>query len=962
MTTTFAHGTRISTRGEDFLINKVTENYDGSYLLTVEGISELVKGQKFTFDTKLDQDIQVLDPANTSLKADTDYGYRKTKLFLETQIRNATTDSKRINIAHKAAFNLSQYQFDPTLKAFNLPRPRVLIADGVGLGKTIEVGIFLSEMIKRGKGKRIMVLALKSILGQFQQEIWNRFAIPLVRLDSHGIEQIKAELPLNKNPFEYYDKTIVSIDTLKNNAKFRRYIEKTHWDVIVIDECHTVANTSSQRGSLAQLLATKCESLVLTSATPHNGKKQSFANLINMIEPTAIPRSGDYGKADVEPFYVRRFKNHIKEENVRANFQERAVVPIRTQLSEAEEDFLKQQQNIKFTALTNQTTREDKDLFGKAVTSERKDLLFAIGLFKAYLSSPAAALATIKNRIVRLNEKEHLSELAEDNLDLLKQLQAKLESIIREKQDSKYEAFKNKLIELGWSGRKNDDRIVVFAERIATIKYLVENLTKDFDLSEKAIREFHGGYTDVEQQEIIEDFGKQDSDVRVLIASDAGSQGVNLHYFCNRMFNYDIPWSLITLEQRNGRIDRYGQKKTPYIHYLVAESEMEGLKTDLHIIENLTRKEEEVYKSLGDAGSVMKLYDSQQEEDKTIQAIASQNEDFLDSEDGFSFEFEEDVLFGGEGDSTPEVTIEEEPIEEALTLYQQDVDFYQDLLEQLMSSKMLEKDEAEFNGNLLEVRNTPELSRILYDLPSEVRVRKNERYFLSLDKNTVQNAIEEARKKKGEWAKFHMLYDLHPIVRYYMTKLEASVDKDVALVARLKRLPQNSAFFVIHGQISNNLGQAVISSFFVVQVSMDGSSKGMPLLLQDFIREYQIDQTLYTEEVEEEHLNQMNSILPDVVDFGRELHMQQLQQKKQIEMEQTLSQYEQHLQNWEQQARQQLEINFEGKPMNNFQRSRKENEEREIETILSQRSQYYKDLTSLSQDAHLKILAVFYNA
>jgi SNF2 family DNA or RNA helicase len=489
----FTPGQRITNRNEDFIVTDVEEN-NGKWILSVEGISELVKAKHFIFDTSIDHTIRVIDPTETRLIADYDQGYRKTKLFIENHIRNSTVYSNRITVAHKAAFNMADYQLEPTLKAFQLPRPRLLIADGVGLGKTVEVGIFLAEMIKRGKGKRILVLALKSILSQFQQEIWNRFAIPLVRLDSDGISRIKSELPINKNPFDYYDKTIVSIDTLKNNAKFQHYIEKTRWDIVVIDECHTVANSSSQRGGLAQLLSTKCESLILTSATPHNGKPENFANLINMIEPLAIKEEHNYSREDIQEYYVRRFKNDIDDDAVRSNFQDREVVSIHAQLSDAENEFLQIQQNIKFAALQNLTPDDiSTSLFGKQTNNkQKKDLLFAIGLFKSYMSSPEAALKSIENRISKLDAFTEQEDIVEQNRDVLYNLKVKLEAIIHHKQDAKYLAFRKKLIDLGWYGRKRDFRIVVFAERIETLKALKKKLQHDFDLDDSVIADFHG--------------------------------------------------------------------------------------------------------------------------------------------------------------------------------------------------------------------------------------------------------------------------------------------------------------------------------------------------------------------------------------------------------------------------------------------------------------------------------------
>jgi len=937
-------GQRISTRGEDFLITNIFTNHDGSFLLDVEGINDLVKGKRFTFDTSIDTDIKPVDPTNTRFVGDTSPNYRETKLYIESQIRNSTVFSDKITIATKGAFNQSEYQLEPTLKALQLPRPRLLIADAVGLGKTIEVGIFLSEMIKRGKGKRIMVLALKSILGQFQQEIWNRFAIPLVRLDSEGISKIKTELPANKNPFDYYDKTIISIDTLKNNAKFKHYIEKSHWDIIVIDECHTVSNISSQRGDLANYLSTKCESLILTSATPHNGKKESFANLINMIDPIAIPKNGEYTKEDILPYYVRRFKNDITESSVRDNFQEREIVRVDTGLSDEEISFLEFQQNLKLQGLNS--LKQGK---------EKRDFLFSIMIFKSFMSSPSAALSSINNRIDRVNSLGVISDSMEENISILKDCKSLLERILHNDSDSKYNRFKDQLKELKWSGKRKDDRYVLFSERIATLEYLKKRLTEDFDLDEDSIISFSGSQSDIEQQQIIEDFGKKDSKIRILLCSDAGSQGVNLHFFCNRMFNYDIPWSLITLEQRNGRIDRYGQKNTPFIYYLLSTSNIDGLKTDLHIINRLTEKEEEVHRSLGDVGQVMNLYDSKQEEKKVEEALINQDESYLDtSTDDFYLN-----LFGGD-DSTESIIVDN-PIVDSISVYEKESNFYDELFHQLESKGLISKNDYEFNkeDSYLEIINTKELKEVLYDLPPESKPDVGELFKLTTDKELVQESIEKARKKKGDWAEFQILYENHPLIKYYITKLESSVPKNEALSVKLDQIPKGEVNYVLHGQVSNNLGQPIISDFFVVRKSHSGDM--ISLSLRDFLDQYKISGTLYTKTIPDTDNSILERDLKQIVSFSQENHMKPLQKELESKMWEKLDVFESKLKKWKESSLSQIEIKFQERSETNFTIKSKEKELNEVNTIADSSSQYVQDLFGLEQDAYIKVISAFYN-
>jgi SNF2 family DNA or RNA helicase len=295
------------------------------------------------FLTALEGPIEVLDPAETQLVADPSPMFNAALLAIESQRRRTMPNDAKIHLGHRAVMDLEPYQLEPALQALCQPRSRILIADAVGLGKTLEAGILATELVQRGRGKRILVVALKSMLTQFQKEWWRRFSIPLVRLDSLGLARVRNRIPGNHNPFNYFDRSIISIDTLKNNLEYRNYLENAWWDIIVIDECHNVAarvteQGKSRRARLAEKLAGRSDTLILLSATPHDGSARSFASLMALLDPTAISDPDDYTPGDYRDkgLVIRRFKKDIKHQ-VTGDFKERRTIRLTPQASPAAE-------------------------------------------------------------------------------------------------------------------------------------------------------------------------------------------------------------------------------------------------------------------------------------------------------------------------------------------------------------------------------------------------------------------------------------------------------------------------------------------------------------------------------------------------------------------------------------------------------------------------------------------------
>ncbi|KAB1643676.1 DEAD/DEAH box helicase [Gulosibacter chungangensis] len=775
-------------RDEEWLVTNTEQTTSGTLVRCI-GLSELVRDTPAAFYSELDK-IEVLDSSQAKVVADASSQYRDARLWLEATLRRQPipTLDPRLTVSTQMLATPLNYQLTAVKRALDPEklRPRLLIADAVGLGKTIEIGMILSELVRRGQGERILIVTPRHVLEQMQREMWTRFALPFVRLDSVGLQRVRQQLPATRNPFSYFKRAIISIDTLKQD-QYRAHLQKFHWDAVVIDESHNITG-ATLNNRLARTLAPNTHALILASATPHNGKAESFAELIRLLEPSAVAADNTFDEDAVKRLVLRRHRHSPEvQSEVGADWAER-----------------KEPQNLLIEATPSENNLADHLAHVwlnpniQSPYSGKNKGLFPWTLAKAFLSSPVAFRDTVRDRMKRLNpdnpeqarELKALQELDDLVAPILEEGSAKLTELIRY------------LKQIG-VGKRKQERAVVFSERVATLHWLREALKQEFNFGDDEIRVLHGQLTDVEQQEVVEEFKQASSKLRVLVTGDVASEGVNLHAQCHELIHFDIPWSLIRIEQRNGRIDRFGQRTPPQITTLLLDFDNDEFAGDVRVLSRLIDREHEAHKALGDTASLMGKYDTDSEEEeirkvlagaKAFDEVVRSPEDVLAGDDGVDAFLATLFSTGSEDPAEVETATNDETIPPT-GLFSDTADF---LRTGLATAYTVPGATIANNGvgfedkpqqRTLSVTPPRDLTQRLRVLPqSYLQERKvTEKFTVTTSQDMALASLEQAQNSPtsiSSWPAEHYLGPLHPLLDWVADKTLSKLGRNEVFAVR----------------------------------------------------------------------------------------------------------------------------------------------------------------------------------
>lgn len=570
-------------------------------------------------------------------------------------------DHTSMQAPFRSGIEPEDYQLEPVAKALTMPRVNLLLADDVGLGKTIEAGLVIEELILRNRLNTALVVCPSSLQVQWKDEMRDKFGLEFRIINSESVSLLRRKRGIHVNPWTHFPRLITSIDYLKQDRVLQGFCETLpadgesfyprRFDMLIVDEAHNVAPVgsqnyvrASQRTKVIRKISPHFEHRIFLTATPHNGYRESFSALLELLDNQRFIRGVEPEQATLSQVLVRRMKNEILDQFGKRRFPDRDIQPLKVEYNKSE---------IALHALLQQYTAlclsrySDSGLAGKAI-------YFVLKLLKKRLfSSPRAFAASIETHFASRKKKNILpassltqltfpeledfsddegieaeidaislsssimaGNIPEDELELLRQLQIKA-SLAASRSDTKARTLVNWLKEtLCPNGEWNTNRVVIFTEYRDTQAYL-EELLCTVGLGSDRLSCINGATPSDEREAIKAAFqtSPEQSAVRILLGTDAASEGINLQNHCSNLIHYEIPWNPSRLEQRNGRIDRHGQRAPKVnIYHFVASSYSESsqlgkdahvMKADLEFLFRVVQKVENIRLDLGKVGPVI---------------------------------------------------------------------------------------------------------------------------------------------------------------------------------------------------------------------------------------------------------------------------------------------------------------------------------------------------------------------
>lgn len=558
------------------------------------------------------------------------------------------------------AVSADDFQLVPLARAMRMPRVSLLLADDVGLGKTVEAGLILAELVRRRRIRRVLIVTPASLRTQWQQEMEEKFSLGFDIVDKASTHRLQKEMGLDSNPWRVLPRIITSYHYLRQPDVLEQFIANCRstqahqgaqlpWDLLIVDEAHNLMPSNygedSDLAEMLRLLTPWFEHRLFLTATPHNGHTRCFSGLLEQLDPvrfTRTPAFTDKERDMIGDVLIRRLKSEINAQDKEAGralrFANRYLEPLPLYMPRAEKELatavrtfcaaLKQQiiaapearmvLNFAIEVLR-------KRLLSSAVTFADSWLRFKAGLVAHDSTSASEVLAArraVEEDIDDDQEREsrnlhaaqvvgawmhpYLGMLESEVAGVDATLQAlRLTELPVTSKEPTVDARFDRLRDLIRTRLRNaeawnrDERLIIFTEYKTTLDYLVQRLEREFGSDTGAIVQLYGGMSDEERERIKLAFNDPASPVQILVATDAASEGLNLQTTARLLLHFEIPWNPSRLEQRNGRIDRHGQARDVTIFHFVSDDD-----ADLTFVARVLEKVNDIREDLGSVGEL----------------------------------------------------------------------------------------------------------------------------------------------------------------------------------------------------------------------------------------------------------------------------------------------------------------------------------------------------------------------